>query len=89
MGMCKHLQVYVYLHEGKKKAKRYKDLPSSHCRISSFKSLVTVLCHKSLGFTNSMTVGFFVILVLQLKLIGWQTKGQKQLQLVLLIISSI
>lgn len=89
MGMYMHMWVYVPLHEGKKKAERYKDLPNSHCRISSFKSLETVLCHKSLGFTNSMTAGCFVILILQLKLIGWQTKGQKQLQLVLLIISSI
>lgn len=89
MSMCMHMWVYVHLHEGRKKAERYKDLPSSHCRISSFKSLETVLCHKSLGFTNSMTAGFFVILILQLKLIGWQTKGQKQLQLLLLIISSI
>lgn len=89
MGMWMHMWVYVHFHEGRKKAERYTDLPSSHGRISSFKSLETVLCHKSLGFTNSMTAGFFVILILQLKLIGWQTKGQKQLQLVLLIISSI
>lgn len=89
MGMCMHMWVYVHLHEGRKKVERHKDLPRSHCRISSFKSLETVLCHKPLGFTNSMTTGFFVILILQLKPIGWQTKGQKQLQLVLLIISSI
>lgn len=65
-----HMRVYVHLHEGRKKAERHKDLPSSHCRIATFKSLETVLCHKSLGFTDSMTAGFFVILILQLKLIG-------------------
>lgn len=83
MGICS------YLLEGRKKAERYKDLPIAHCRNSSFKGLETVLCHKYLCFANSMTAGFFVIFILQLKLIGWQTKGQKQLQLVLLIISSI
>lgn len=70
------MHMWIYFHEWRNKAEWYKDLPSSHCRIPSFKSLETVLCHKSLGFTNSMTAGFFVILILQLKLIGWQKRDR-------------